>query len=96
VAEVVGRKLRHLGRTRQVLCVTHLPLIAAFAEHHIAVAKRVQSGRTYSSARPLSASERVAELGRMLGGARLTREVREHAEQLLRRSRGLTERPGVE
>jgi DNA repair protein RecN (Recombination protein N) len=97
VAEVVGRKLRHLGRTRQVLCVTHLPLIAAFAEHHIAVAKRVQNGRTYSSARPLSASERVAELGRMLGGERLTREVREHAEQLLRRSsRGLTDRAGVE
>jgi DNA repair protein RecN (Recombination protein N) len=84
VAEVVARKLQLLGRRRQVLCVTHLPIIAAFAEHHIAVAKRVVSGRTVSSARPLSANERVAELARMLGGAKLTREAREHAEQLLR------------
>jgi DNA repair protein RecN (Recombination protein N) len=84
VAEVVGRKLRHLGRTRQVLCITHLPLIAAFADHHIGVAKREHDGRTLSSARPLTTSERVAELARMLGGARLTREVRQHAEQLLR------------
>src|SRR5439155_20988269 len=59
VAEVVGRKLRQLGRTRQVLCITHLALIAAFAEHHIAVAKRVEEGRTLSSARKLSATDRV-------------------------------------
>jgi DNA repair protein RecN (Recombination protein N) len=99
VAEVVGRKLRQLGRTRQVLCITHLPLIAAFAEHHIAVAKRVEDGRTLSTARPLGTTERVAELARMLGGARLTREVREHAEQLLRKAQsrpGLTEKAGVE
>jgi DNA repair protein RecN (Recombination protein N) len=84
VAEVVGRKLRQLGRTRQVLCITHLPLIAAFADHHIAVAKRERAGRTLSSARPLTSSERVAELARMLGGQKLSREVRQHAEQLLR------------
>jgi DNA repair protein RecN (Recombination protein N) len=87
VAEVVGRKLQQLGRTRQVLCITHLPLIAAFADHHVMVAKRVVAGRTVSSARPLSTSERVAELARMLGGARLTPEVQGHAEQLLRRAR---------
>jgi DNA repair protein RecN (Recombination protein N) len=86
VAEVVGRKLRQLGRARQVLCITHLPLIAAFGEHHIVVAKRVEKGRTLSSARPLSTNERVAELARMLGGAKLTREVRDHAEQLLHRA----------
>jgi DNA repair protein RecN (Recombination protein N) len=100
VAENVGRKLRQLGRHRQVLCITHLPPIAAFAEHHVAVAKRVENGRTLSSARALSTNERVAELARMLGGAQLTREVREHAEQLLRRASGrapgLTERAGVE
>ncbi len=100
VAEVVGRKLRQLGRGRQVLCITHLPLIAAFAEHHIAVIKKEEDGRTVSSARPLGTSDRVAELARMLGGERLTREVREHAEQLLRRvsgaPRGLTENKGVE
>jgi len=100
VAEVVGRKLRHLGRARQVLCITHLPLIAAFADHHVVVTKRVEDGRTVSSVRPLATSERAAELARMLGGERLTREIREHAEQLLRRahprSRGLTDSKGVE
>ncbi|HXJ35053.1 MAG TPA: DNA repair protein RecN [Candidatus Eisenbacteria bacterium] len=83
VAEVIGRKLRQLGVRRQVLSVTHLPVIAAFADHHIGVTKHQQSGRTVSSARPLSNTERVAELARMLGG-QLTREAREHAEQLLR------------
>src|SRR5439155_38410 len=62
VAEVVGRKLRHLGRARQVLCITHLPLIAAFADHHVVVTKRVEDGRTVSSVRPLATSERAAEL----------------------------------
>jgi DNA repair protein RecN (Recombination protein N) len=83
VAEVIGRKLRQLGMRRQVLSVTHLPVIAAFADHHIGVTKHLQNGRTVSSARPLSSTERVAELARMLGG-QLTREAREHAEQLLR------------
>jgi len=83
VAEVIGRKLRQLGARRQVLSVTHLPVIAAFAEHHIGVTKHVQGGRTVSAARALSNTERVVELARMLGG-QLTREAREHAEQLLR------------
>ncbi len=86
VAEVVGRKLRSLGRTRQVLCITHLPLIAACADHHIAVEKRQQDGRTVSFARPLTTTERVAELARMLGGTTRIPEVREHAEQLLRQA----------
>ena len=99
VAEVVGRKLRQLGRTRQVLCITHLALIAAAGEHHIAVAKRVEDGRTLSFARRLSTTDRVAELARMLAGAKLTREAREHAEQLLRKAQGspgLTAALGVE
>jgi DNA repair protein RecN (Recombination protein N) len=104
VAEVVGRKLQQLGRTRQVLCITHLPVIAACAEHHVVVSKQVEDGRTVSTARPLGPSERVAELARMLAGTRLTREAQEHAEQLLRsaappgpRSRQtLTDRAGVE
>jgi DNA repair protein RecN (Recombination protein N) len=83
VAEVIGRKLRQLGARRQVLSVTHLPVIAAFADHHIGVTKHQQNGRTVSAVRPLSSTERVAELARMLGG-QLTREAREHAEQLLR------------
>lgn len=83
VAEVIGRKLRQLGRRRQVLSVTHLPVIAAFAEHHVLVAKRVIEGRTVSTATALGSGERVVELARMLGGARLTREARQHAEELL-------------
>ena len=88
VAEVVGSKLRELGPRRQVLTVTHLPVIAAFAEHHVAVTKRTVRGRTVPTARPLSGSERVDELARMLGGARRTREAREHAEELLRTGTG--------
>jgi DNA repair protein RecN (Recombination protein N) len=88
VAEVIGRKLRQLGRRRQVLSVTHLPVIAAFAEHHIVVAKRVIEGRTVSSARPLSSPDRVTELARMLGGARVTKEAQQHAEELLASAAG--------
>ncbi len=88
VAEVVGRKLRELGRRRQVVSVTHLPVIAAFAQHHVVVAKRVVRGRTVSSATRLSDEARVTELARMLGGARLSREAREHAQELLRQGRG--------
>jgi DNA repair protein RecN (Recombination protein N) len=88
VAEVVGRKLKQLGRSRQVLCITHLPLIAAYADHHIVVAKREEDGRTVSSARPLAPNERVVELARMLGGSRQTPEVRQHAEQLLAEAKG--------
>jgi len=88
VAEVVGRKLRELGRRRQVLSVTHLPVIAAFAQHHVVVAKRVIRGRTVSSATRLTDADRVTELARMLGGARLTHEAREHAQELLRQGRG--------
>ncbi len=69
VAEAVGKRLRALGRERQVLCITHLPQIAAQADHHFAVEKRVTKGRTTTTARSLGADERVRELSRMLGGS---------------------------
>ena len=69
VAEAVGKRLRALGRSRQVLCITHLPQIAAQADHHFAVEKRIARGRTTASARPLDSDERVGELARMLGGS---------------------------
>jgi len=87
VAEVVGRKLQALGRRRQVLAVTHLPVIAACAAHHVVVTKRVVRGRTVSTATRLTEAERVDELARMLGGARVTREAREHARELLRQGK---------
>jgi DNA repair protein RecN (Recombination protein N) len=87
VAEVVGRKLAALARRRQVLCITHLPQIAAFADHHFAVEKTVAKGRTRSTARPLSPEERREEIARMLGGAKVTAAARSHAEQLLAAAR---------
>lgn len=68
-AEAVGERLHALGRHRQVLSITHLPQIAALADHHLAIAKEVRSGRTVTSARALGADERVTEVARMLGAA---------------------------
>jgi DNA repair protein RecN (Recombination protein N) len=65
---VVGGKLWRLSRQRQVLCVTHLPQLAAFAENHLYVAKTVVNNRTLTSIHSLSDQERVQEIGQMLGG----------------------------
>src|SRR5262249_45077549 len=67
VADVVGRKLRTLGSAFQVLCITHLPQIAAYADAHFAIEKRVEKGRTRTSVIRLDESGRVEELARMLG-----------------------------
>ncbi|HYD48222.1 MAG TPA: hypothetical protein VEB21_07740, partial [Terriglobales bacterium] len=69
VAEGVGKRLHRLARGRQVLSITHLPQIAALADHHLAVHKQVKKGRTYSNARVLTGDERVQEISRMLGAA---------------------------
>jgi DNA repair protein RecN (Recombination protein N) len=86
VAEVVGRKLRALAERHQVLCVTHLPQVAAFAERHLAVRKSVERGRTLTEVRILDARERVEELARMLGGERITDAARKHAEELVKQN----------
>ncbi|HVO12005.1 MAG TPA: DNA repair protein RecN [Vicinamibacteria bacterium] len=86
VAEVVGRKLRRLAARRQVLCVTHLPQIAAFADQHLAVRKRVTAGRTYTSVDCLSEDGRIEEVARMLGGETITETGREHAREMLKQS----------
>jgi DNA repair protein RecN (Recombination protein N) len=65
----VGEKMALLGREHQVLCITHLPQVAAAAAHHFLVEKSVREGRTVSLLRPLKAKEREAEVARMLGGA---------------------------
>jgi DNA repair protein RecN (Recombination protein N) len=82
VAEVVGAKLAATARGRQVLCVTHLAPIAAHADHHVLVAKRVARGATRTTARLLEGAERVEELARMLGGERITDTTRRHAREL--------------
>jgi DNA repair protein RecN (Recombination protein N) len=84
VAETVGRKLATLAVDRQVICITHLPQIAACADHHFVVRKRVAKGRTRSSAERLSDAERVDEIARMLAGITVTKEARRHAAELRR------------
>ena len=83
-AEAVGKKLKALARSNQVLCITHLPQIASFAEHHYLIEKREAGGRAKTSVRALSAEERTEEIARMLSGAKLTETSRQHAEQLLK------------
>ena len=83
-AEAVGKKLKALARANQVLCITHLPQIASFADHHYLIEKREVSGRVRTLVRPLDASQRTEEIARMLSGAKLTETSRQHAEQLLK------------
>ena len=82
-AEVVGRQIRALGDQRQVLCVTHLPQIVAFADRHFHVAKYEVEGRTETEVRTLGLRDRREELARMLGGVKITKSARAHAEALL-------------
>ncbi|MFB3818363.1 MAG: DNA repair protein RecN, partial [Candidatus Methylomirabilales bacterium] len=81
MADVVGRKLAGAARRHQVLCVTHLPQIACFADHHLTVAKRVQRDRTQTAVQPLAPADRAVELARMLGGRADT--ALQHAQELL-------------
>ena len=83
-AEAVGKKLRALARAHQVVCITHLPQIAAFADHHYLIEKREAGGRSRTSVRRLDDAERREEIARMLSGARLTETSRKHAEAMLR------------
>jgi len=83
VAEIVGKLLRQLGRERQVLCVTHLPQVAAQADWQWSIAKETDAGETLSRVTPLDAQGRVDEIARMLGGVRITATTREHAREML-------------
>jgi len=84
VAEVVGRLLHQLGRERQVLCVTHLPQVAARGDHHFQVAKAAgNGGATLSSVVALDRASRIEEVARMLGGLEITATTRRHAKEML-------------
>ena len=83
VAETVGRLMKQLGRDRQVLAVTHLPQVAACADHHLVVAKRADAQGTSSQVAPVSGEQRVAEVARMLGGERLSGTTLAHAKEML-------------
>lgn len=86
-AEAVGQKLKALSHTQQVLCVTHLPQIAAFADQHFLIEKREHSGRTKTSVRLLGNNDRTEEIARMLSGATVTDTSLKHAEQMLKTSK---------
>jgi DNA repair protein RecN (Recombination protein N) len=86
-AEAVGRKLKALSRGQQVICITHLPQIAAFGDQHFLIEKTVKQGRTQTEVRLMEPGDRVEEIARMLSGERLTETSKKHAEQLLEMSR---------
>ena len=83
VAETVGRLMKQLGRDRQVLAVTHLPQVAACADHHFVVSKQSRDGLTLSDIQAVTGEVRVAEVARMLGGERLSDTRRAHAQEML-------------
>jgi len=83
-AEAVGKKLKALSRANQVLCVTHLPQIATFADHHYVIEKKTSGDRTRTAVRLITGEERTEEVARMLSGAKLTETSRKHAEQMLK------------
>ena len=83
-AEAVGRKLKTLSQVNQVICITHLPQIASFADHHYLIEKRESEGRTRTSVHLLTDAGRREEIARMLSGAKLTEASRKHAEQLIK------------
>ena len=86
VAETVGKLLRQLGQSHQILCVTHLPQVAAQGNHHLKVSKSQADDKTLSQVMPLGRSERVEEVARMLGGATITDTTRRHARELLEKN----------
>jgi len=89
VAEAIGKKIADVGKHHQVLCITHLPQIAAFADVHFAVSKHEDSGRTVTDVKKLEGKHRIEELARMLGGATITATTRKMAEEMLREGKKL-------
>ncbi len=86
VAEIVGRKLRALASDRQVLCVTHLPQVAALAHHQLQVTKSSAGDTTRTRVHMLDTEQRVDELARMLGGVKITRQTRDHAREMMQQA----------
>jgi DNA repair protein RecN (Recombination protein N) len=86
VAEMVGKQLRTLGVSHQVLCITHLPQVAALAHHHLQVSKQTRDGQTFTAIVPLTEAARCEEIARMLGGMEITRQTRAHAKEMIARA----------
>lgn len=88
IAEVIGRKLHDVAQHHQVLCITHLPQIAAFADQHFRVSKDVIEGRTRSAVEPLDERGRLNEVARMLGGLHVSEKTKAAAQELIEAARG--------
>ncbi len=82
VAEIVGRKIAQLAKFHQVICITHLPQIAKFGNHHFQIAKQVSGGRTRTFITPLGEEDRIREIARMLGGVKMTQATLDHAAEM--------------
>jgi DNA repair protein RecN (Recombination protein N) len=82
-ATIVGQLLRQLGRNAQVLCVTHLPQVAALGEHHFQVHKATEKNQTNTTIKILNEEEKVNEIARMLGGVKITKQTLAHAKEML-------------
>lgn len=83
VADVVGKKLSDLAGRHQIICITHLPQIAKFGDHHFSISKHVSNGRTKTFIKRLNEEERVQEIARMLGGEKITKAIMDHAREML-------------
>jgi len=83
VAQTVGRLMKQLGKDRQVMAVTHLPQVAACADHHLVVAKHTEKGTASSTVDHVNGEQRIAEIARMLGGERLSGTTLAHAREML-------------
>jgi len=86
IAEIVGKKLRQVGKTAQVLCVTHLPQVASQAQHHVQVRKHTDGKSTRTRLSQLDEEQRTEELARMLGGVEITQATRDHAREMIERA----------
>jgi DNA repair protein RecN (Recombination protein N) len=91
VAEAVGKRLARLARAHQVICITHLPQIAKYADRHLLVSKSTRGGRTLTAIRPLDAECRIEELARMIGGAAVTSAGIAHAREMLETARWISD-----
>jgi len=84
VAQAIAEKIHHVSVDSQVLCISHLPQVAAMADTHLFIAKRIQDGRTSTSVSPLSQQDKIKEIGRMISGTEITDLTKKHAKELLK------------
>ena len=83
MAEIVGKKVKEISKHHQVICITHLPQIASFGDHHFKISKRVEQGRTHTMIEPVHGEDRVKEIARMLGGVKISKKTMDHAREML-------------